>query len=142
MFMGKFSFLMGGAAALKKSCKQVHEAIDSLIEEALQARENGSSDTFIDRLMELTEDRLEIRYQILHVFLPGYDSNALGLSQIFFQLARNPGVWSKLREEVLALDRSSTITFEDVRSLKYLKCVVTECKSYNNRSPMKARFLY
>ena len=89
MFMGKFSFLMGPAGALKKSCKQVHEAIDKLVEDALQDRKNGASDMFLDRLTESTQDRAEIRYQILSVFLPGYDSNALGLSQIFFQLARN-----------------------------------------------------
>ena len=126
--MGKFSFLLGPGGAMKRSCKNVHDAIDKLVEDALQNRQNKTSGTFLDMLMESTHDRVEIRYQILHIFLPGYDSNALGLSQIFFQLARNPDVWSKLREEIMTLDQSQTLTFKDVRSLKYLRCVVTECK--------------
>ena len=130
MFMGKFSFLLGPAGAFKRSCKNVHDALDNIIEDALQNCQHQTSHTFLDKLMESTQDRVEIRNQILHIFLPGYDSTALGLSQIFFQLARNPDVWSKLREEIMTLDQSQTLTFKDVRSLKYLKCVVTECKSY------------
>ncbi|MCJ1377246.1 hypothetical protein MMC17_000338 [Xylographa soralifera] len=127
MFMGKYSFLLGPAGAFKRSCKNVHDTLDKIIEDALQNCQHQTSHTFLDKLMESTQDRVEIRYQILHVFLPGYDSTALGLSQIFFQLARNPDVWSKLREEIMTLDQSQTLTFKDVRSLKYLKCVVTEC---------------
>ncbi|MCJ1472396.1 hypothetical protein MMC13_001044 [Lambiella insularis] len=127
MFMGKFSFLLGPAGAMKRSCKNVHDAIDKLVEDALQNRQKKTSDTFLDMLMESTQDRVEIRYQVLNILLPGYDSNALGLSQIFFQLARNPDVWSKLREEIMTLDQSQTLTFKDVRSLKYFRCVVTEC---------------
>ena len=143
IFMGKFSFLMGTGSAMRKSCKNVHEAIDNLAEDALQHRKDGGvPGTFLNRLMESTQDRVEIRTQIFHMFLPGYDSNAMGLSQMFFQLARNPQVWSKLREEVLALQTSQILTFQDVRALKYHKCVVSECKaSLTIRSPLRSLLL-
>ena len=43
----------------------------------------------------------------------------------FHVLSRNPDVWKKLRAEVDTLE-GRLPTFEDLKSLKYLKCVLNE----------------
>lgn len=81
-------------------------------------------------LNELVKDTLDQRFihdQLLNVFIPARDSSAIGVSDLFFQLARNPRVWKLLRSE--ALEINQPITFELLKSMKYLQCVLRESVS-------------
>ena len=131
MFFGKFRFLVGGDGAANEACARVHEVVDEFINDALRDRRHSIAETskpynLLSELGQSTESRLELRHKVLNVFLPGYDSTAIGLSDVFFQLARNPKVWSKLRKEVMAIEYP--ITLEVIRSMKYLKKVLNESR--------------
>jgi len=114
-----------------------HQRIDRYIDAALRRRqdtmENQPSDStappsyaFIDQLVYETQDRQFLRDQLLNVFFPARDSSAIGASCVFFVLARNPEAWKKLRNDVVKIDQP--ITFELLKSMKYLTWVLNECK--------------
>lgn len=79
---------------------------------------------------------MELRYQILNVFLGRHESTAIALSNIFFDLALNETVYQKLRAEILGIG-TTPITLELLRSLKYLRHVISEskCSIYIPSSP-------
>lgn len=133
MFLGKFRFLAVSDKAMRKSCRRVHDVVDEFIDDVLNSRNRAEGsiegrETFIDSLRNIVRDRVDLRYQLLNVLLPARDTTAIALSDMLFQLARNTRVWSKLREEVLSYD--TMLSFEDVRSMAYLRCVMNESKPY------------
>jgi cytochrome P450 len=58
---------------------------------------------FLNELAKETDNREELRDQILNVLLAGRDTTASLLSNMFFELARHPEIYAKLREEVSGL---------------------------------------
>ena len=67
-----------------------------------------------------------LRDQLLNVFLGAKDTATIGISDVFFHLARHPTVWRELRQEILRnevpLDPGS------FSSLRYLQAVFHESK--------------
>ena len=76
-------------------------------------------------MVKQTQDRLDLRSQILTVFMPGRDSTGYALSNVFHVLARRLDIHQQLRSEVLRTD-SEPLTFEYLRSLKYVQWVFNE----------------
>lgn len=75
-----------------------------------------------------TDNRNELRNQILHVFLAGHESSAITIGNALFQLSRNPSVWEKLRREVIEAHGTSisSFTHDNLRKLKHLQNVIKE----------------
>ena len=132
--LGKFRFLLGRQRAYRQSCKEVHEVVDKYIDKALQKSKSnepkhslddgGRTCVLLDDLVATGIERSEIRDQVLGVLFPARDSTAIGASNVFFYLARHHDVWTKLRAEVLAIDKP--LAFEYLKSLKYLRFVINE----------------
>lgn len=132
--LGKFSILLGPQREYKQACKEVHEVVEKYIDRAIGKQKSGISKhlsekvprtcVLLDDLVAAGIDRAEIRDQVLGVFFPARDSTALAISNIFFYLARHPRAWKTLRAEVLAIDQP--LTFEYLKSLKYLRYVINE----------------
>ena len=79
-----------------------------------------------------TNDRIDIRNQLLNIFLPAHDATAVSLTNLFFNLARHPRIWAKLRQEALTLaPATEEVTFERLKSLKYLQQVISESHRLN-----------
>lgn len=76
-------------------------------------------------LLKETQNRHFLRNQLTTVFLPMYQAAPFGLGDIFFQLARAPGTWAKLRAEALEMG-DTQLTFEVLKSMTYLQCVIKE----------------
>jgi len=118
--------------------RDINSQIDKYISHALERREKASafpnklpnpssSFVFIDQLVNETQDRKFIRDQLMSVWIGSQDTSGLGACSIIFFLARYPKVWAKLRSEVLeqlGVDRA--ITFENLKSIKYLQWVINE----------------
>jgi len=85
---------------------------------------------FLNEIANLTTDRQVLRDQVLNILLAGRDTTASLLSNMFFMLARNPGIWQKLRAEVSKLN-GELPTYSDLRGMKYLHQCVNEC-SYSD----------
>ncbi|KAH8593613.1 n-alkane-inducible cytochrome P450 [Bisporella sp. PMI_857] len=108
--------------------------VGQFVEKAVQFRKSIDSKTlsdkehqyvFLHELSKRTLDHTELTDQLLNILLAGRDTTASLLSITFFQLARHPNIWNKLRQEVLNLDGRKP-SFEDLKSMKYLSWVLNE----------------
>ncbi|KAF8848456.1 cytochrome P450 [Acephala macrosclerotiorum] len=116
-----------------QSQKRAFAYIDRFVDEALALRnsqkasgpEETSQYIFLHELARETGDRQELRDQILNVLLAGRDTTASLLSNMFFELARHPKIYAKLREEVSHVGGREP-TYEELKDMKYLKYCLNE----------------
>ncbi|TEY86536.1 hypothetical protein BOTCAL_0006g00160 [Botryotinia calthae] len=132
----------------------VHKFVDAHIDKALELRRerlaSKKSGTVLDpsisrdeddddekhryillhEMAKATDDRRELRYQTLQVFLAGHEATAIGIGNAIFWLCRNQKVWEKLRREVLEqMEKGEELTFESLKGLRYLQWVINESAS-------------
>jgi cytochrome P450 len=116
--------------------KLVHKFTNYYVQKALDASpeelEKQSGYVFLYELVKQTRDPNVLRDQSLNILLAGRDTTAGLLSFAVFELARNPHIWAKLREEIeqqfgLGEDsRVEEITFESLKRCEYLKAFLNE----------------
>lgn len=122
----------------KDVTKKVHKFADHYVQKAL----NLSSDelekhsenhyTFLYELAKQTRDPQVLRDQLLNILVAGRDTTAGLLSFTMFELARNPDMWNKVKEEVRGKfgsgddTRIEEVTFESLKKCEYLKAVLNE----------------
>ena len=127
-FLGKARFLIPERKVLE-TCKYVRDYAHTLIDQAL-AREPDPERARRLVIYEISDkaktDKQLVDY-LMNVFLPSKDTLGVLLTNVFFAAARHPHVWKKLREEVAGLDYT-TLTFDELRNLKYLQNVLNESK--------------
>ncbi len=121
-----------------KSCNsKVHKFAEYYVNKALELSheelEKQQGYVFLYELAKQTRDTKVLRDQLLNILVAGRDTTAGLLSFVFFELARNPRVFAKLREEVeekfgVGEDaRVEEISFESLKLCEYLKAVLNEC---------------
>ena len=131
--MGFLTFL-GRDEKWIAASKAVQSYIDKHVEKAMSMRkptdnkEHKQKYVLLDEMAKLTDDKLDLRHQILHVFLPGHESTGILLSAVFFVLARKPDIWKQIRHEVLSIC-SVEPTYDDIKSMRYLRWVLNESLS-------------
>jgi hypothetical protein len=101
---------------------------------------------FLHGMEKQTDNRDNLRHQILHVFLAGHDSSAITIRNAIFHLYRNPETWKKLRSEVLS-EADKPFTFESLKGLHFLQYVIKESKysdlsTYLNHHHICIRYVY
>lgn len=91
--------------------------------EELESKVKSDLDyTFLHALASFTRDRVVIRDQLVGVLLAGRDTTASTLSWTFYELARHPEVYQKLRAEILnTVGPTSAPTYEHLKNMKYLR---------------------
>lgn len=126
----------------KKSYDKVHVFVDDHVKRALEetAQDVSSNSSKIPHprqdepthryilLHEMAKeirDPIELRYQILQVFLPARDTTSIAVGNALFHLARQPSLWTDLRNTALALG-SQPLTFELLKSLIPFRNVLFE----------------
>ncbi|ODV65764.1 cytochrome P450 alkane hydroxylase [Hyphopichia burtonii NRRL Y-1933] len=108
----------------------VRKALEALPEELAEKSRGGY--IFLYELVQQTRDPIVLRDQLLNILLAGRDTTAGLLSFTFFELSRNPQIWSKLKEEIYEKfgsgedSRIEEITFESLKKCDYLKAVLNE----------------
>ena len=125
---------------LEKEAKVAHELVDMYVQRGLLYRKNldlekadmksGERYIFLHELVKRTDDPVYIRSELLNILLAGRDTTASLLSNTWFVLANRPDVWAKLQEEVDRLGGKPP-TFEQMRDMKYLKFVFSECGCFD-----------
>jgi cytochrome P450 len=88
---------------------------------------NSQKLIFSHELASRTSDKNRVLDELMNVLLAGRDTTASLLSNLFFFLAKNPAIWNKLRREVAGLQGGAP-TYEELRSLRYVRCCMNECK--------------
>ncbi|KAF7896194.1 hypothetical protein EAF00_006209 [Botryotinia globosa] len=132
--LGKFAFLQSLDRSLKMARDEVYTFIDQQIDRAIERANNPSSPTnspspnkrlvLLDELLKTTKDLGLLRPQLLNIFLPARDQTAIAAGNIFFNLARHPEVWNRLKNEASNYD--GPLTYESLKQMKYAKAVVNE----------------
>lgn len=120
----------------RRSVANVHKFAMDYVNETVKLKKEGQSEllyVFLDELMKITKDPQILRDESLNIMLAGRSTTASLLLSIFYELARNPRVWEKLRSEVISafgLGKTSVelsqLTFENLKKCAYLKYVINE----------------
>ncbi|KFY87560.1 hypothetical protein V500_06893 [Pseudogymnoascus sp. VKM F-4518 (FW-2643)] len=88
---------------------------------------SGSGYNFLHALGGFTRDRKMLRDQLTAVLLAGRDTTASTLSWTFYELARHPAAFKKLRQEIIdAIGETDAPTYDDLKSMKYLQHTMNE----------------
>ncbi|KAK6460241.1 cytochrome P450 [Scheffersomyces coipomensis] len=118
------------AAVHKFAEYYVQKALNTSQDE-LDKRSKGGY-IFLYELVKETRDPKVLRDQLLNILVAGRDTTAGLLSFAFYELARNPDAWSKLKAEIYEKFGSGEkadvgeITFESLKKCEYLKAVLNE----------------
>lgn len=115
-------------ASLNKSISTINAFIRPYIDSALRLQdstklvERSEPDyTFLHALAHYTRDPKLIRDQLVNILIAGRDTAASSLSWVFFELAKQPRVTTKLREEILAQVGFERPTYSQLKDMKYLQ---------------------
>ncbi|TGO31712.1 hypothetical protein BHYA_0426g00030 [Botrytis hyacinthi] len=138
----KISWLVGPEKKWLAQCAKIHATLEGYIDEEIKFQKqsrlpgtsskpkNGSSGYQHVLLKELVkkypDDKTLIRNELMNVFFAARDSVGTVTSSMLFLLARGPESWGKLREEVAAIAPEQELTFEFLKSLKYVHAVIDE----------------
>ncbi len=83
--------------------------------------------TFLHALAGFTRDRQMLRDQLVAVLLAGRDTTASTLSWTFYELARHPEAFKKLRKEIIdTLGKDQAPSYDNLKNMKYLQYVMNE----------------
>ena len=126
-------------AEYREQVRTVHSFLDTFVDRAFArqvARKAGNSDSsstryiFADELVTRTTDREQVRGELLNILLAGRDTTASLLSNVWFELAKRPDIYAKVKAEIndlLPRGRGGLRpTYEQIKSAKYLRAVLNE----------------
>ncbi|CCG24420.1 hypothetical protein CORT_0F01930 [Candida orthopsilosis Co 90-125] len=108
----------------------VKKALNFTPEELEEKSKDGY--IFLYELVKQTRNPQVLQDQLLNIMVAGRDTTAGLLSFTMYELARNPEVWQKLRQEIVENfgegedARVESITFETLKKCEYLKAVLNE----------------
>ena len=142
--MGKFAWL-DRDKEFDEACAYAHRYVKPLIqhalsrEQALSAKKDDdrsplqksggepqkSRYSFIDELVKQETDPEKVQAQVMNILVAGRDSTASLLSSLFFTLSRRSDIFSKVQEEVAALQGRNP-TYDDLKEMKYLNHTIRE----------------
>ncbi|KAG7191434.1 uncharacterized protein KQ657_003481 [Scheffersomyces spartinae] len=124
-----------------KRCNEVvHKFADHYVDKVLKMdpdeldKNSSSKYVFLYELAKQTRDPKMLRDQSINILLAGRDTTAGLLSFVFYELAKKPHIWSKLRKEIVdnfGCDTNDTsnvsaLSFESLKKCEYLKAVINE----------------
>ncbi|KAJ8116574.1 hypothetical protein OPT61_g2020 [Boeremia exigua] len=132
----------------RKACKTSHNFVDTEVQKALDAFEEGKTApgrqyVFVDALVRETQDKKALRDQCLNVLLAGRDTTACCLVWTTRLLAQHQHVLTKLRAEVEAVVgiglESPQPTREQFKKMRYLDLVLKEVLRLYPSVPINSR---
>ena len=128
-----------------RAVKNIHAYMDAHVDRAIKSRvseqrsskkssfpaddpEKNEKYILLNELAKATSDHNTLRSELLGIFVAGRDTTSALLGNLFFVLARNPGIFKRLREEVAQL-RGAKPSVEDLKGMHYLSACVNESES-------------
>ncbi|KAF5341462.1 hypothetical protein D9758_013949 [Tetrapyrgos nigripes] len=118
-----------------KHRKSVEEFIRPILDNALDNRKNDvargdvkevGEETFLEHLIELTEDKKVVMDELLNILLAARDTTASLLTFSVYVLSQRPDIYSRLKAEVNEKVGNRRPTYEDTRDMKYLRAFLNE----------------
>lgn len=107
---------------VKRALLVLDRRVERMIEE--RRRGAGSQNDLLSRLLSARDEDdggtmtdKQVRDEVLTLFVAGHETTATGLAWAIMEMCKNPDVYTKAKEEALAL--SGPITFDDLPRLPY-----------------------
>lgn len=132
--------------SFRDDCRAINEFADACIDrrsKAMSHSEKSDRYVFLDELLKMTNDRVDIRSQLLNILLAGRDTTAGLLGWTIWSLARHPHIFHKLRTAILeefgGFDDKNEITFTQLKNCSYLQYVMNEVLRLYPSVPINAR---
>ncbi|KAF9893460.1 hypothetical protein FE257_010772 [Aspergillus nanangensis] len=140
----------------RDSIQEVHRFADFCVREALERSANIPLEaaliptaaakqkyTFLDELVKVTKDPIELRSQLLNILLAGRDTTASLLSWTFWLLACHSDIFHRLRSQIIhdfgPYEHTDKITFSSLKSCTFLQHVLNEVLRLYPPVPVNAR---
>ncbi|KAI0082443.1 cytochrome P450 monooxygenase pc-2 [Panus rudis PR-1116 ss-1] len=139
-----------------KPMKIVNDYIDPIVKQALdkakreKAMGNGrrpdvdtveEGETLLDHLVNQTSDFSVVHDETLNILIAGRDTTAGTLTYTIYLLSQHPDVLQRLRREILdTVGHTRRPTYDDVRTMKYLRAVINETLRLFPAVPWDIRF--
>jgi cytochrome P450 len=111
----------------------------ALRSECSKERTGSSRYVFLDELLSATQDPTVIRSELLNILLAGRDTTASLLSNVLWELSRQPDVTLRLRREIEEHVGSGQPTYDQIKELKYLKAILNESQRMYPVVPSNSR---
>lgn len=134
-FLGPVHVLLS-KRGFHKACGDVHRYVERAIAKALEEKRQDGHLTLGDggpqgysllySLVKDTDDVLALRDGVITILIAGIDSVASLLSTTFWLLARDQRVFQKLRANILDTIGHDAPTFDQLKSLTFLRHVFNE----------------
>ncbi|KAL1513299.1 hypothetical protein ABEB36_002723 [Hypothenemus hampei] len=121
--------------SLKVIPKKVEEALIQIVSDVLDHRNKSDivANDFLQFISELGEKHqlnyAEITGHAATFFEDGYETSALVISYVLFNLSRHPEIQQRLRSEILHTEKTSVtgkITYEHLGTMSYLNACIYE----------------
>ncbi|KAG2014257.1 cytochrome p450 [Coprinopsis cinerea AmutBmut pab1-1] len=114
--------------------KVVQGYIDPIVKEAIRRKRESKGvevdrddETFLENLVNSTEDPAMLRDAIMNMLVAGRDTTACALTFIVYMLSEHPRALERLRDEILSkLGPDRRPTYEDLKDMKFLRAVINE----------------
>ncbi|KAL2072959.1 hypothetical protein VTL71DRAFT_10283 [Oculimacula yallundae] len=148
---GKWNRLIR-SSGFTRHCNEVHRFVDELVrcrlstsEESKLYNESSKHGRFflLDELAKYTQNPLELRNETLQILNAGRDTTGALLGWVFYYLARNTPVFTKLRSTILqefGHDRTGEVPFQKLKNCEYLNHVIQEVLRVAAVVPVNERF--
>lgn len=136
-FGGIVDKFTGLHSRLEKSFRNLDVFYQKVIDEHRNANKSNEEEDIVDLLLKMERDQTElaavrlrednIKAILMDIFLAGVDTGALVMDWTMAELARNPRVMLKAREEIRScVGNQKRVVEDDLHGLKYLKLVLKE----------------
>lgn len=94
---------------------------------------------FLDLMLDIKRKDVnftneDIASHAIGLFADGFETSSSAMSFVFYELATNPEVLTKLREEIEEVLSKGTLTYDSVQEMTYLDAVISE--SLRKNSPL------
>lgn len=115
---------------LRAAIRNLHQAIDEII--AARRRSDDARSDLLGMLMEARDDGhagmddVQLRNEILTMFVAGHETTARLLAFAFYVVARHPEVETRLHQELDAVLHGGTPAMSDLPALTYTRMIVDE----------------
>ncbi|KAF7902504.1 hypothetical protein EAF00_002407 [Botryotinia globosa] len=119
----KISWLVGPDKKWLAQCAKINATLEGYIDEEIKFQKQSK---LPELLKKYPDDKTLIRNELMNVFFATRDSVGTVTSSMLCLLPRSPESWGKLREEVAAIAHEQELTFEFLKSLKYMQAVIDE----------------
>jgi len=136
----EFEFFLGPLKFLHhdpkwyKACKRVHRFADYYVDKALEYRQQflaskgsheSQSRTLLQSMAEQTDNRENLRWQMLQAHMAAQETTGNLLANVFFLLSRHPKVWHELRKEVNMIG-DAELDWDLISKMKYVRMILHE----------------